>query len=64
MISGGSICPFVPNILLAARNEGYGGTPTTSLPDKRHSMRFSACRDRWRSAHDSDGEAGRGGSTS
>jgi nitroreductase len=29
VISGGSIYPFVWNILLAARNEGYGGTPTT-----------------------------------
>ena len=29
IISGGSIYPFVWNILLAARNEGYGGTPTT-----------------------------------
>jgi nitroreductase len=29
VISGGSIYPFVWNILLAARNEGLGGTPTT-----------------------------------
>ena len=29
VISGGSVYPFVWNILLAARNEGYGGTPTT-----------------------------------
>lgn len=29
VISGGSIYPFVWNILLAARNEGYGGTLTT-----------------------------------
>jgi len=29
VISGCSIYPFVWNILLAARNEGYGGTPTT-----------------------------------
>ncbi len=29
LISGCSIYPFVANILLAARNEGYGGTPTT-----------------------------------
>lgn len=29
VISGASIYPFVWNILLAARNEGYGGTPTT-----------------------------------
>ncbi|MEM8767009.1 MAG: nitroreductase family protein [Pseudomonadota bacterium] len=29
VISGGSVYPFVWNILLAARNEGFGGTPTT-----------------------------------
>lgn len=29
VISGGSIFPFVWNVLLAARNEGYGGTITT-----------------------------------
>lgn len=29
LISGGSIYPLVWNILLAARNEGYGGTMTT-----------------------------------
>jgi nitroreductase len=29
VVSGASIYPFVWNILLAARNEGYGGTPTT-----------------------------------
>ena len=29
VISGGSIYPFVWNILLSARNEGYGGTLTT-----------------------------------
>jgi len=29
VISGASIYPFVQNILLAARNEGYGGTLTT-----------------------------------
>lgn len=29
VISGGSVYPFVWNILLSARNEGYGGTPTT-----------------------------------
>lgn len=29
VISGGSIYPFVWSILLAARNEGYGGTLTT-----------------------------------
>ena len=31
VISGASIYPFVWNILLAARNEGYGGTLTTFL---------------------------------
>ncbi|MFT7654579.1 MAG: nitroreductase [Limisphaerales bacterium] len=31
VISGGSIYPFVWNILLSARNEGYGGTLTTFL---------------------------------
>jgi len=34
VVSGGSIYPFVWNILLAARNEGYGGTPTTFIADK------------------------------
>ena len=29
VISGGSIYPFVWNVLLGARNEGYGGTLTT-----------------------------------
>jgi len=29
VISGASVYPFVQNILLAARNEGYGGTLTT-----------------------------------
>ncbi len=31
VISGASIYPFIWNILLAARNEGYGGTPTTFI---------------------------------
>jgi nitroreductase len=31
VISGASIYPFVWNILLAARNEGYGGTLTTFI---------------------------------
>ena len=31
LIAGGSIYPFAWNILLAARNEGYGGTMTTFL---------------------------------
>jgi nitroreductase len=31
VISGASIYPLVWNILLAARNEGYGGTLTTNV---------------------------------
>lgn len=31
VISGASIYPFVWNILLAARNEGFGGVPTTFI---------------------------------
>ena len=31
VISGGSIYPFVWNLLLSARNEGYGGTLTTFI---------------------------------
>jgi nitroreductase len=31
VISGASVYPFVWNVLLAARNEGYGGTPTTFI---------------------------------
>ncbi len=31
VISGCSVYPFVWNILMAARNEGYGGTPTTFI---------------------------------
>jgi nitroreductase len=34
VISGASIYPFVWNILLAARNEGLGGTPTTFIAAK------------------------------
>ncbi len=34
VISGGSVYPFVWNILLAARNEGYGGTLTTFIAAK------------------------------
>ncbi len=34
VISGASIYPFVWNILLAARNEGYGGTLTTFVGGK------------------------------
>jgi len=29
VISGASVYPFVWNVLLAARNEGFGGVPTT-----------------------------------
>lgn len=38
VVSGGSIYPFVWNILLAARNEGYGGTPTTFIADKEKEL--------------------------
>ena len=34
VISGGSIYPFVHNILLAARDAGYGGVITTSLANR------------------------------
>lgn len=34
VISGGSIYPFVQNILLAARARGYGGVITTSLANQ------------------------------
>jgi len=40
VISGASVYPFVQNILLAARNEGYGGVLTTFLagrePEAQH----------------------------
>jgi nitroreductase len=40
VISGASVYPFVHNILLAARNEGYGGVLTTFLagrePEAQH----------------------------
>ncbi len=39
VISGASIYPFVWNILLAARNEGYGGTPTTFLAAREDELR-------------------------
>ena len=39
VISGGSIYPFVWNILLAARNEGYGGTPTTFAAAREDSLK-------------------------
>ena len=34
VISGGSVYPLVQNILLAARNRGYGGVITTSLANR------------------------------
>ncbi len=34
VISGASVYPFVHNILLAARNAGYGGVITTSLANR------------------------------
>ena len=39
VISGGSVYPFVWNILLSARNEGYGGTPTTFAAAKEDELR-------------------------
>lgn len=39
VISGASIYPFVWNILLAARNEGYGGTPTTFIAAREEELR-------------------------
>lgn len=39
VISGASIYPFVWNILLAARNEGYGGTLTTFVVGKESEVR-------------------------
>lgn len=39
VISGASVYPFVWNILLAARNEGYGGTPTTFIAAREHELR-------------------------
>jgi nitroreductase len=38
VIAGCSIYPFVWNILLAARNEGYGGTPTTFIAAKEQEL--------------------------
>jgi nitroreductase len=38
VVSGASIYPFVQNILLAARNEGYGGTPTTFIADREKEL--------------------------
>lgn len=39
VISGASVYPFVWNILLAARNEGYGGTPTTFIAAREDELR-------------------------
>ena len=39
VISGASIYPFVWNILLAARNEGYGGTLTTFAAAEEPALR-------------------------
>jgi nitroreductase len=39
VISGASIYPFVWNILLAARSEGYGGTPTTFVALREAELR-------------------------
>lgn len=39
VISGGSIYPFVWNILLSARNEGFGGTPTTFAAAKEDELK-------------------------
>ncbi len=38
VIAGASIYPFVWNILLAARNEGYGGTPTTFVAESEGAL--------------------------
>jgi nitroreductase len=39
VISGASVYPFVWNILLAARNEGYGGTLTTFIAGDEGAIR-------------------------
>lgn len=39
VISGGSVYPFVWNILLAARNEGYGGTLTTFAAGRERELK-------------------------
>lgn len=39
VISGASIYPFVWNILLSARNEGYGGTLTTFVGGKEDELK-------------------------
>lgn len=38
VISGASVYPFVWNLLLAARNEGLGGTPTTFIAPKEQEL--------------------------
>lgn len=40
VISGASIYPFVWNILLAARNEGYGGTLTTFISAREDELKL------------------------
>lgn len=48
VISGASIYPFVWNILLAARNEGFGGTLTTFVaPAEREVRRMFALPDHY-----------------
>lgn len=39
VVSGASIYPFVWNILLAARNEGYGGTVTTFIAAREDELK-------------------------
>ena len=39
VVSGASVYPFVHNILLAARNEGYGGTLTTFAGAQEQELR-------------------------
>jgi nitroreductase len=39
VVSGASVYPLVWNILLAARNEGYGGTPTTMAVPEEEQIR-------------------------
>ena len=39
VISGASVYPFVWNILLAARNEGYGGTLTTFISAREDELK-------------------------
>jgi nitroreductase len=39
VISGGSVYPFVWNVLLAARSEGFGGVPTTMAVAREPAVR-------------------------